>query len=100
MGAKVFNNPKDHFELSRLFEYVLNGKGGIVMDFFAGFGHDGGGGLRLCARTGLNCPVILVQLPENLEDNLKSATGAAKTTIQNAIKYLEKLGTSRSRSPN
>jgi len=26
MGAKVFNNPKDHLELSRLFEYVLNGR--------------------------------------------------------------------------
>ena len=29
--------------------------------------------------------MILVQLPENLEANLKSATGAAKTTIRNAI---------------
>ena len=46
----------------------------------------------LCARTGLNCPVVLVQLPESLEANLKTATGAAKTTIQNAIRLLEKLG--------
>jgi adenine-specific DNA-methyltransferase len=91
MGAQVFNNPKDHVELSRLFEYVLGGKGGIVMDFFAGSGTTAESVFALCARTGLNCPVILVQLPERLEDNLKSATGSSKTTIQNAIKLLERL---------
>lgn len=92
MGAQVFNNPKDHEVLSRLFEYVLNGKGGIVMDFFAGSGTTAEAVFDLCSRTGLNCPVILVQLPESLEENLKSAKGSAKKTIQNAIKLLEKLG--------
>lgn len=92
IGAKVFNNPKDHAELSRIFEYVLSGKGGIVMDFFAGSGTTAEAVFALCERTGLNCPVILVQLPERLEDNLKTATGSSKTTIQNAIKLLEKLG--------
>ncbi len=91
MGSKVFNNPKDHEVLSRLFEYVLGGKGGIVMDFFAGSGTTAEAVFALCARTGLNCPVILVQLPERLEDNLKSATGSSKTTIQNAIRLLERL---------
>ena len=91
MGAQVFNNPKDHEVLSRLFEYVLGGKGGVVMDFFAGSGTTAEAVFDLCARTGLDCPVILVQLPELLEDNLKSATGSAKTTIQNAIKFLQKL---------
>ena len=91
MGAQVFNNPKDHEVLSRLFEYVLAGKGGIVLDFFAGSGTTAEAVFNLCDRTGLNCSVILVQLPELLEDNLKSATGSAKTTIQNAIKLLEKL---------
>lgn len=89
MGAKVFNNPKDHAELSRLFEYVLGGRDGIVMDFFAGSGSTAEAVFDVCARTGLNCQVILVQLPESLEENLKSATGAAKTTIKNAIKYLQ-----------
>lgn len=91
MGAQVFNNPKDHEVLSRLFEYVLGGKGGIVMDFFAGSGTTAEAVFDLCARSGLNCPVILVQLPEPLEDNLKSASGSAKTTIQNAIKLLNQL---------
>lgn len=89
MGAKVFNNPKDHVELSRLFEYVLDGSEGIVMDFFAGSGSTAEAVFDLGSRTGLNCPVVLVQLPESLEENLKTASGSAKTTIANAIKYLK-----------
>lgn len=92
MGAKVFNNPKDHVELARLFEYVLNGSGGIVMDFFAGSGSTAEAVFEVCARTGLNCPVVLVQLPEDLDENVKTATGAAKTTLKNAIKYLNDRG--------
>lgn len=92
MGAKVFNNPKDHVELSRLFEYVLDGSEGIVMDFFAGSGSTAEAVFDLGARTGQNCPVILVQLPENLEANLTTATGSSKTTISNAIKYLQRQG--------
>lgn len=91
MGAKVFNNPKDHVELSRLFEYVLDGQSGVVVDFFAGSGTTAEAVFDLCARTGLNCPVVLVQIPERLEDNLKTATGSAKTTVANAIKYLTTL---------
>ncbi len=92
MGAKVFNNPKDHDELSRLFDYVLDGSDGIVMDFFAGSGTTAEAVFELCARTGQMCPVILVQLPERLEDNLATSSGAAKTTIANAIAYLETRG--------
>lgn len=90
MGAKVFNNPKDHDELSRLLEYALDGSDGIVMDFFAGSGTTGEAVFDLCARSGQNCPVVLVQIPESLEENLATAKGAAKTTIANAIKYLQK----------
>lgn len=96
MGAQVFNNPKDHVELARLFEYVLDGKDGIVMDFFAGSGTTAEAVFEVCARTGLNCPVVLVQLPEDLDENVKSATGAAKSTLKNAIKYLEDRGKSHS----
>jgi adenine-specific DNA-methyltransferase len=39
LGAKAFNNPKDHFELAKLFEYVTaNDEDAMVMDFFAGSG--------------------------------------------------------------
>lgn len=92
MGAQVFNNPKDHVELARLFEYVLDGSDGIVMDFFAGSGTTAEAMFEVCARTGLNCPVVLVQLPEDLDENVKMATGSAKTTLKNAIKYLDDRG--------
>ena len=91
MGAKIFNNPKDHVELSRMFEYVLDGADGIIMDFFAGSGSTAEAVWSWVPRLG-RTPVILVQLPEHLEENLATATGAAKATIANAIKYLQKLG--------
>jgi adenine-specific DNA-methyltransferase len=92
MGAKVFNNPKDHFELARLFEYVLNGSDGIVMDFFAGSGTTAEAVFEVCSRTGLNCPVVLVQLPEDLDENAETATGTSKAMVKNAIKYLDERG--------
>ena len=37
VGAKAFNNPKDHFELAKLFSYATaNDPTAVVMDFFAG----------------------------------------------------------------
>ena len=92
MGAKVFPNPKDHAELARLFEYVLDGREGVVMDFFAGSGTTAESVFQLCAGTGLNCPVVLVQLPEDLDTNIKEATGSAKTTIKSARTYLDERG--------
>jgi adenine-specific DNA-methyltransferase len=91
MGDKVFNNPKDHVELSRLFEYVLDGEDGTIVDFFAGSGSTAEAVFDLCARTGQNCPVIVVQVQEPLVDNLSSA-GSAKATITSAIKYLQSRG--------
>lgn len=89
MGAQVFTNPKDHVELARLFEYVIDGREGVVLDFFAGSGTTAEAVFEMNSRTGLNCPVVLVQLPEDLDENLKTATGSAKSTLRNAIRYLD-----------
>ncbi|HET9034081.1 MAG TPA: site-specific DNA-methyltransferase [Dokdonella sp.] len=93
MGAKVFNNPKDHDELTRLIKYMTpREKNGIIVDFFAGSGSTGDAVLRANAAYGTNHRYILVQLPENLEVALASTTGAAKKTVQAAITLLKKLG--------
>lgn len=92
MGARVFNNPKDHGELSRLFEYMVEGGAGIVMDFFAGSASSAEAVFDMNARNGSNCPVILVQLAEDLIANYRASSGASKTTLANAIKFLEKQG--------
>src|SRR6185437_3723885 len=67
MGAKVFSNPKDHDELSRLIEYVTpKDRSAIVMDFFAGSASTAEAVLRANATYGTNHRFIVVQLPEDL----------------------------------
>ena len=93
MGAKVFSNPKDHEELAKLIEYLTpRDRNSIVMDFFAGSGSTAEAVFKANAIYGTNHRCILVQIPENLEDTLAAATGAAKKTVQTAIERLRKDG--------
>lgn len=79
MGAKVFNNPKDHFELAKLFDYVTaNDQAAVVLDFFAGSGSSGQAVLELNVADGGNRRYVLVQLPEPLDPANKDQKSAAK----------------------
>ncbi|MCW2382114.1 adenine-specific DNA-methyltransferase [Sphingobium sp. B2D3B] len=76
MGAKVFDNPKDHDELARLFRYMaVNGEQPIIIDFFAGSGSSGEAVIRLAANGMAGARYIGVQLPEAV--NPKERTGKA-----------------------
>ena len=76
MGAKVFDNPKDHDELAKLFRYMaVNGEQPIIMDFFAGSGSSGEAVIRLAANGMAGARYIGVQLPEAV--NPKERTGKA-----------------------
>ena len=79
MGAKVFDNPKDHFELARLFEYVTSGdQEAVIMDFFAGSGSSAHAVMQLNLSDGGDRRFILVQLPEALDIDVKAQRAAAK----------------------
>lgn len=76
MGAKVFDNPKDHDELARLIQYVSSGdERPIVMDFFAGSGSSAEATIRLIANGLPGARFVAVQLPEAV--NPKEKTGQA-----------------------
>jgi adenine-specific DNA-methyltransferase len=76
MGAKVFDNPKDHHELARLFKYMTAGEEKpIIMDFFAGSGSSAEAVIRLAANGLPDAKFIAVQLPEAV--NPKERTGKA-----------------------
>lgn len=76
MGAKVFDNPKDHEELAKLFRYVASSDDQpIIMDFFAGSGSSGEAVIRLAANGMAGAHYIGVQLPEAV--NAKERTGKA-----------------------
>jgi adenine-specific DNA-methyltransferase len=79
MGAKVFDNPKDHFELARLFEYVTSGKAdALILDFFAGSASTAHAVMHLNCQNGGQRRFILVQLPQPLDPEKKEQKAAAK----------------------
>jgi adenine-specific DNA-methyltransferase len=76
MGAKLFDNPKDHEELLRLFRYVIGpDRSAIVLDFFAGSGSTAEAVLQLNQEDAASHRFVLVQLPEPC--NPKERTGKA-----------------------
>lgn len=76
MGSKVFDNPKDYEELSRLFRYFAgNDEKPIFMDFFAGSGSSAEAVIRLVANGLSGARFIAVQMPAAV--NPKERTGKA-----------------------
>ncbi|EJD8687143.1 TPA: site-specific DNA-methyltransferase [Escherichia coli] len=91
-GDKVFTNPKDEILLKDLFKAIGVSEKDIVLDFFAGSASTIHAVFELNKETGSNCSCILVQLPEDLKEMLKTAKGSAKKVTQNAINYLKNKG--------
>ena len=88
-GEKVFSNPKDDDVLQRLMSAFELASGDIVLDFFSGSGTVGEAVERYDFAQNENVHWIMVQLPENLEDNYRTAKGANKKITKNAIAYLK-----------
>ena len=91
-GNKVFSNPKDENVLMKLFAAFGLDDSDIILDFFSGSGTTGDAAWRYSLASGKDIHWILVQLPESLEDNLRTATGSNKKITKNAIKYLSEHG--------
>ena len=79
LGAKAFNNPKDHFELAKLIDYATGrDPEALIVDFFAGSGSTGHAVMHLNQADGGNRRFVLVQLPEQLDPTKKEQKTAAK----------------------
>lgn len=91
-GEKVFSNPKDDEVLQRLMSAFELASEDIVLDFFSGSGTIGEAVVRYNVAQGKNVHWLLVQLPESLEDNYRTAKGANKKITGNAISYLKDKG--------
>lgn len=91
-GENLFTNPKDPDLLCELFKSLEVKDNDIVLDFFSGSGTTAEAVMKLNQDTKANCSFIMVQLPEDLRDTLKTATGGSKATITRAIEYLKKQG--------
>jgi adenine-specific DNA-methyltransferase len=91
-GENLFTNPKDPDLLYELFKSFEIKDNDIVLDFFSGSGTTAEAVMKLNQEIKSNCSFIMVQLPEDLHETLKTATGGSKATITRAIEYLKKLG--------
>lgn len=90
-GAKVFSNPKDADLLARLFKAVDIKNNDIVLDFFSGSSSTAQAIMQLNSEDSGNRKFIMVQLPENLDESLKTATEKSKKIIKSAIKFLDEI---------
>ncbi|MCD8178506.1 MAG: site-specific DNA-methyltransferase [Tannerellaceae bacterium] len=79
MGTKIFSFPKPPSLIKCLMNFIIQDND-IVLDFFSGSGTTAEAVMQHNAKEGHNRNVkyILVQLPENLDENLKSADNPAK----------------------
>lgn len=90
--TKVFSYPKPVTLIKYLLGY-LGKNNDIVLDFFSGSATTAHAVMQLNAEDGGNRKFIMVQLPENLDENLKkAANSASKKTLENAIALCDSLG--------
>lgn len=90
VGINIFDYPKP-VELIKYFEIIASDKNSLIIDFFSGSGTTAEATMKLNAEDGGNRKYILVQLPEDLDENLKNASGKSAQTIKNGIEFLDSI---------
>lgn len=91
-NQKVFDYPKPTSLLTRLMQYGFIKNNDIVLDFFSGSGTTAHATWKYEIIKDISAKFILVQLPEDLDKSLFSASTDAKKTIRNAIVLLDEIG--------
>ena len=91
MGKNCFSNPKDVSLLALLMKAIGIGENDIVLDFFSGSGTTAEAVMSVSSEQNIKAHYILVQWPENLDENLKRAVGSAIQVTKNAIAICDEL---------
>ena len=90
-GKNVFSYPKPISLIKYLTNFICKDDD-IVMDFFSGSGTTADAVWRYnIEKINTNLKYILVQLPENLDENLKTADANSKELILNGISLLDEI---------
>lgn len=90
-GKNVFSYPKPVSLIKYLTNFVCKNDD-IVMDFFSGSGTTADAVWRYNSEKNTDLRYILVQLPEDLDEMLKSADSVTKEIILNGISLLDSIG--------
>lgn len=86
----LFSNPKP----VELIEFLINliaDDDSIILDFFGGSGSTAEAVMKLNSLDNGNRKFILVQLPENLEENLQNAGKEAQKQLETQISFLKSI---------
>ncbi len=89
---KVFDYPKPTSLIQRLMKFGFLQDNDIILDFFSGSGTTGHATFNYAVKEHKHVKYILVQIPENLDNNLITASNDAKKSIRFAIKMLDEIG--------
>lgn len=90
-GKNVFSYPKPVSLIKYLTNFICKDSD-IVMDFFSGSGTTADAVWRYNVENKeVALKYILVQLPENLDENLKTADANSKELLQNGIQLLDRI---------
>ena len=90
-NQKVFDYPKPTTLIMRLMQYGYLRDNDIIMDFFSGSGTTAHATWMYAINRKIKAKFVLVQLPEDLNKALLSASTDAKKTIRCAISLLDEL---------
>lgn len=91
MGNKVFDNPKDEEVIAELLSYADTPES-IILDFFSGSGTTAHATMLRNLSDNGHRRFIMVQLPEDLDNNLASTSKqSSKEVLQNAIALCDSL---------
>ena len=90
-GEKVFDYPKPTTLVLRLLKYGLLKENDIFMDFFSGSSSSAHALYNYNYLKKTKCKFIMVQIPENFDETIKTAGINARKTIKCAINFLDKI---------
>lgn len=91
LGSKVFDFPKPTTLIERLLRYGMPDGKGIFLDFFSGSATSAQAAMLKNQSDGGNRSFICVQLPEDLDEALKTSSIDARKTAERAIALLDSL---------
>ena len=90
MARDIFQNPKSDTIIERLISFVTD-EGDYILDFFSGSGTTAQSVIQLNLKDMKKRKFLLVQLPENLDESIKTATSKTKKMLQNAMNFLDSI---------
>ena len=91
-GYVDFRNGKKPMKLVSRIVKLFSNKNDYVLDFFSGSGTTGNAILQFNKEEKSNRKFILVQLPENIDEQILKADPTAKKNLQKTIAFLDKIG--------